>query len=63
MSDWINQYRIFPRLFAGFYMYWASRVIEWAMSLPDPSQAEWLVASIVLAAAAFFKFYVETGVK
>lgn len=60
-KDILNKYRIFPRIFAGFYLYYMSKVLEWAMALPDPSQAEWLVMGVVAAAAAFFKFYVESG--
>ena len=59
----LNKYRIFPRIFSLFYLYWMSRVILWAMGLPDPSMAEWLVAAVTLPAAAFFKFYVESGPK
>ena len=60
-EDWIRQYRVFPRVFAGFYLYYMSRVIEWAMTLEDPEDAQILVAAVVGAAAAFFKFYVDSG--
>ena len=48
-----------PVIFAGFYMYWMSRVIDWSMTLPNPSDAEWLVAAVVAGGAAYFKFYVD----
>lgn len=61
-GDWINKYRVFPRLFAVFYLYVMWVVIEWAMTLAEMSNAQAaMVASVVTAAAAFFKFYVETG--
>jgi len=61
-GDWINQYRVFPRLFAIFYLYAMWGVINWAMGLADMSNAQAaMVASVVTSAAAFFKFYVETG--
>lgn len=61
MVDWFNKYRFFPRLFALFYLYWMSRVIDWAMTLDNPSEAQVLVAAVTVPAAAFFKFYVDSG--
>lgn len=61
--DLLNDYRVFPRLFAGFYMYWMSEVLKWAMTLDDPQEAQWLVAAVVTGAAAYFKFYVDSGPK
>ncbi len=61
-GDWINKYRVFPRAFAVFYLYVMWIVVDWGMSLTDMSNAQAaMVASVVTAAAAFFKFYVETG--
>ena len=61
-GDWILKYRIFPRLFAVFYLYVMWEVVNWGMGLADMSNAQAaMVASVVTAAAAFFKFYVETG--
>jgi len=62
MKDTLNQYRVFPRLFAIFYLYCMAEVIFWAMNLPDLSNAQTaLVTSVTVPAAAFFKYYVETG--
>jgi len=61
MKDTLNEYRVFPRLFAIFYLYWMSEVLVWAMALHNPKEAEWLVAAVIAGAAAYFKFYVETG--
>jgi hypothetical protein len=61
-GDWIRKYRVFPRLFAVFYLYVMWLVVNWGMGLADMSNAQAaMVASVVTAAAAFFKFYVETG--
>jgi hypothetical protein len=62
MGDKLNQYRFFPRAFAIFYLYWMGRVIEWGMSLPELTNAQAaFIASVVTGAAAYFKFYVESG--
>ncbi len=62
MVDVLNKYRVFPRIFAIFYMVWMAIVMDWAMIQPDLSTGQaGFVSSVVLAAAAFFKFYTETG--
>ena len=61
LSQKINDYRVFPRLFALFYLYWMSRVLVWSMGLPDPATAEYIVMAVIAGAAAYFKFYVESG--
>lgn len=62
MSDILRQYRVFPRLFAIFYLALTWDVVTWAMATPDMSNAQAaFVASIVTGAAAYFKFYVETS--
>ena len=53
----INEYRVFPRLFALMYIGLTIKVVFWAIGLPDPSVAEWLVASVTVPAAAFFHTY------
>ena len=61
-GDWIKKYRIFPRAFAVFYLVILYNVTDWAMQLTEMSNAQAaFVASVVTAAAAFFKFYVESG--
>ena len=61
--DWLNKYRVFPRLFALMYMGLTVHVVLWAMGLPDPMVAEWLVAAVTVPAAAFFHSYCATGTK
>jgi len=61
-GDWIKKYRVFPRAFAVFYLILTWEVTHWAMRLAEMSNAQAaFVASIVTGAAAFFKFYVESG--
>ena len=61
-EDKLKQYRVFPRMFAIFYLFWMGETVKWAMSLPDLSNAQaGFVAAVVTGAAAYFKFYVESG--
>jgi hypothetical protein len=60
-TDLLKQHRVFPRAFAIFYLYWMSEVLKWAMAHENPKDIEWLVASVVAGAAAYFKFYVDTS--
>jgi hypothetical protein len=58
----LNDYRVFPRVFAVFYMWGMSESVEWALSQPQLStEHSALVIAIVTGGAAYFKFYVETG--
>ena len=62
MSDVLRQYRVFPRLFAIFYLVMTYDVVQWAMTVQEMNNAQAaFVASIVTGAAAYFKFYVETS--
>lgn len=62
MNDTLNKYRVFPRLFSIFYLFITYEVIVWAMLQPDLTTAQSnLVIAVNAAAAAFFKFYVDTG--
>lgn len=62
MTDWINNHRVFPRLFAIFYLWLTKVVVYWylALEVPTTEQAGFAVA-IVTGSAAYFKFYVESG--
>jgi hypothetical protein len=57
-----NEWRVFPRLFSllfGMLLYDTS---VWFMGLSDPNtQQASFAASMVTAAAGFFKFYVDSG--
>lgn len=61
LSEKINNYRVFPRLFSVFYLYWMGEVILWSMGLPNPASAQWLVAAVTVPGAAWFKIYVDSG--
>ena len=63
LSDVINDFRVFPRLFSLFYLYWMGEVILWSMGLPPgaSSSAQWLVAAVTVPGAAWFKIYVDSG--
>lgn len=63
-AAWLNAYRVFPRAFSLFYLYCTYSVTQWFVLLPDPSTEQAAFASAFVAtAAAWFKFYVETGTK
>ncbi len=61
-SDKLTAYRVFPRSFSVFYLYCSYQVTTWFISLPVPSMEQAGFASAFAAtAAAWFKFYVESG--
>lgn len=61
-ANGINEFRVFPRLFALMYMGITVEVVVWAMNQPDLTNAQSaLVTAVTVPAAAFFKFYVESG--
>lgn len=62
LAHTIDSWRPFPRLFIGLYMYMVFRVIEWYLSLPDPSMEQsGLISVVVGAGAAWFGLYVNSG--
>lgn len=62
IANWINEFRVFPRLFALMYLYVTVEIVSWAMAQPDLTNAQSaLVTAVTVPAAAFFKFYVESG--
>lgn len=61
---WFDKLRIFPRAFISMYIYLVYIVTEWFMMLPDPSNAQaGLVSVIVGAGAAWFGLYVNSSSK
>lgn len=63
-ADVLNEYRVFPRLFAVLYAVLVAVTSTWFMGLADPSAAQaGFVSAIATASAAYFKFYVESGKK
>lgn len=59
----VNNWRVFPRIFSIAYLILMFNSLYWAQSLGGNLSAEvaGLVATIITAGAAWFKFYVETG--
>lgn len=60
----INDYRVFPRLFAVYYMWGMTQMCKWAMDQEALSaEQSAMVIAVITGAAAYFKFYVENGKK
>jgi len=57
-----RKYRVVPVLMSGLFAFLTTEVTAWYMALPDPSGGQSGFAGAMLtAAAAWFKFYVESG--
>lgn len=62
LPEWINKFRIFPRIFIGVYIYMFYEVVQWAMSVEDLSNAQSILVSVVVGAgSAWFGLYVNSG--
>jgi hypothetical protein len=60
--DWISRKRVFPRAFSVFYLYIFGTVNDLFWALPDPTNAQGVAyGALCGSAAAWFKFYVESG--
>ena len=59
----LHNWRFVPRVFSIAYLYFMFSALAWAKNLGNEISVEaaGLVATIVTAGAAWFKFYVETG--
>jgi hypothetical protein len=58
--EWIDKWRIWPRLIITLYGIAFYRTTEWFMALPDPTNAQaGFVSVIVGAGAGFFGIYVN----
>jgi len=58
--EWLNRWRIWPRLIITLYGIAFYRTTEWFMALPDPTNAQaGFVSVIVGAGAGFFGIYVN----
>ena len=57
-----NRWRVLPRVMVAVYGYVFYDVIQWFMTLSDPNAAQSAFVGVVVgAAAAIFKFYVDSG--
>ena len=58
--EWLDRWRIWPRLIITLYGFAFYRTTEWFMSLEDPSNAQaGFVSVIVGAGAGFYGIYVN----
>ncbi len=58
--EWLDKWRIWPRLIISLYGYAFYNTTTWFMALPDPTNAQaGFVSVIVGAGAGFFGIYVN----
>jgi len=58
--EWLDKWRIWPRMIITLYGFAFYRTTEWFMSLEDPSNAQaGFVSVIVGAGAGFYGIYVN----
>ena len=58
--EWLDKWRIWPRLIISLYGYAFYKTTTWFMALEDPTNAQaGLVSVIVGAGAGFFGIYVN----
>ena len=62
LSNMIDSWRIFPRMFLSVYIFLLYYATMWFMALPDPSlEQSGLISVIVGAGAAWFGLYAGTA--
>ena len=62
LSNMIDSWRIFPRMFLSVYIFLLYYATMWFMALPDPSlEQSGLISVIVGACAAWFGLYAGTA--
>jgi len=58
----LDAWRIVPRLLVAMYGVMVWRIVEWFMTLPDPTAPQSaFVSTVVGAGAAWFGLYVNSG--
>jgi hypothetical protein len=58
--EWLNKWRIWPRMIITLYGIAFYRTTEWFMALPDPTNAQSAFVSVIVGAGAgFFGIYVN----
>ena len=58
--EWLDKWRIWPRMIITFYGFAFYKTTTWFMDLPDPTNAQaGFVSVIVGAGAGFFGIYVN----
>ena len=62
VGEGLDALRIFPRLFISMYLWLLYESATWFMALPDPSNAQAGLISVVIGAGvAWFGAYVHSG--
>ena len=62
LSEAVDAWRIFPRVFISTYIYLLYKTTIWFTTLPDPNTAQaGLISVVVGAGAAWFGLYAGTG--
>ena len=62
LPQYINDYRIFPRIFIILYGWMTYSTFNWFFALEDPSHAQSnIVIAVVSAGAVWFGLYVNSG--
>ena len=60
--EWLNKWRIWPRMIITLYGIAFYQTTNWFMNLPDPTNAQAGFVSVVVGAGAgFFGIYVNGG--
>lgn len=62
IPQFLDQWRVWPRMFIVFYFWLAMQTASWFMDLPDPTNAQaGFAGAVVSAGAAWFGLYVNSG--
>lgn len=63
-ADQFDRWRVVPRILVTLYGILVYMTVTWYMDLPDPSTEQTSFAMAIMAgAAAWFKFYVDSGAR
>ena len=64
LSEAVDAWRIFPRIFISTYIYLLYKCVIWYMELPNPTlEQSGLISVVVGAGAAWFGLYAGTSKK
>ena len=62
LPEYVDRWRVIPRLLMGGYVYFLYTVIMWFIGLPDPSATQAAFASaIVTIGAGWFQIYIGSA--
>lgn len=64
LSEKVNDWRLFPRIFMSYYIYLSWTTGEWYKALPEPTDQQSLYAGTIIGLLVpLCKWYYETGKK